>query len=788
MVRRSVALVPLHRWLVAALAVVMALVLAQSAQAAFPPSVFGGDVTCAPQPANGNIGACSGFAETWDGTKIDVNVFLPPEAVGEGPFPLIGDFHGWGGSKQGLSTVEPSSGLTFQQEDGRIQHWAESGYAVFSMSDRGWGLSCGKYDPGKGLPNCVNGYNHLMDDRYEVRDAQFLISELADEGLAQPKKVGATGASYGGGISVALAALRNREMLPSGELVPWTSPDGKEMEIAAAVPQWAWTDLAYALAPNGRNLDYVTNSSYRGPTGKNPIGVMKSSYTEALYIGGELLSNYNGSSIPAWRERLRAGDPYSDAFSKAMIEQLTAFHSAFYIDRSEAPAPLLLQSGWNDDLFPTDEALRLYQGTRAQYPGDPISLFFADYGHARSQNKPADVAVFNERLEGWFGHYLKGGGAAPSSSVEALTTDCASATKSEGPYTAADWAGLQPGEIHFQSSGAQTIGHPRTAAEEQAAAKNEEFNEASEVFDPIFGPKKGKTVCSSVPDTDQPGSVNYRLAPAPAGGFTLMGSPTIIAKIQSPSPNSEIAARLVDVAPGGTETLIARGLYRPSGGIQEAVFQLHPQAYHFAAGHVAKLELLSSDVPYGRWSNLQTNVTVNDLELRLPVMERPGSLGGLVRKPAPKVVPPGYQLAAEFEEKTSGGGGEVPTTIPAAPAPVAEVGASGLAGRLTANRKALIVPLRCSGDGACSGWVWAKAKRPGKKGLVMLARGEYSIAAGAKVNARVPLTKSGRQNVKLRRKAKGHRSKTFSAVFKLNDSGRVGTLTLKRPVHLTGGH
>ena len=50
-----------------------------------------------------------------------------------------------------------------------------------------------------------------MDDRYEVRDAQFLLVELADEGLVKPNKIGVTGASYGGGISIALAALRNRK-------------------------------------------------------------------------------------------------------------------------------------------------------------------------------------------------------------------------------------------------------------------------------------------------------------------------------------------------------------------------------------------------------------------------------------------------------------------------------------------------------------------------------------------------------------------------------------------------
>lgn len=776
---RSVALVSHSKWLVAALAVIGALLVAPAAQAAPPTEVFGG-LACV--PASGGVTECNGPTISFDGTKIDVNVFLPPEASGPGPFPLIGDFHGWGGSKQGLKTYEPSpgTGVTLEQEDARIRHWAESGYAVFSMSDRGWGLSCGKFDPFKVLPNCANGYNHLMDDRYEVRDAQYLISELADEGLVQPKKIAATGASYGGGISVALGALRNREMLPNGELVPWTSPEGLEMEIAAAAPQWAWTDIAYALAPNGRNLDYVTNSSYRGPTGKNPIGVMKYSYTEALYIGGELLSNYSTTNpeanIPGWRERLRGGDPYTDAFSNSMIEQLTTYHSAFYINPSVEPAPMLLQSGWNDDLFPVDEALRLYQRTRALYPGDPISLFLADYGHSRSQNKAADVAAFNARLEAWFAHYLKGEGAAPTSSVEALTTTCPKSAASEGPYTAANWSSLSPGEIRLQSNAPQTIKH-RSAKEEETPTQS------GVAFDPIVGAEKGFNVCSAVPGVDQPGLANYRLAPAPAGGYTLMGSPTIIANVDSPSPNSEIAARLVDVAPEGTETLIARGLYRPNGGPQEIVFQLHPQGYHFAAGHVAKLELLPNDLPYGRFSNLQTDVTVNSLELRLPVMEQPGSLGGLVQTPAPKVVPRGYTLAAEYEQKAPP---NPPAPVTPAPKPMvpAKVGFGGIAGKLTANRKAVIVPVRCSGDGACTGSLSFSTKKSRKKASTIIARGNYSLRAGTATNVRVPLTKAGR---KLVRKEMAAKKKRLAGVLQLQDVGRANTLTLNRAAKLPRG-
>ena len=609
-------------------AIFIALLVAAPGALGAPPALYGGAVTCATQPANGNVRLCSGQTTTWDGvTKIDVDVLLPPEATGAGPYPLIGDFHGWGGEKIGLNA--------------QTQGWAERGYAVFSMSDRGWGQSCGGSDLEKLGPACAQGFNHLMDDRYEVRDAQFLIAELADEGIAEPQRIGATGESYGGGISLALAALRDRTMLPDGSLVPWVSPGGKAMALAAAVPQWPWSDLAYALMPNGRTLDYVAESPYRGLLGDAPTGIEKTSFVSGLFAVGLSSSNYtvtdSEAAVPTWYARIDAGEPYDgDPTAESILQQITTFHSSYYVNHAEPPAPLLIQSGWNDDLFPPDEALRFYERTRSQYPDDPISLFFMDDGHARSQNKAADVALFDTRLDAWFDHYLKGEGPAPAGGhVETLTTTCGGAP-SAGPYGAPDWRAIAPGEIRLDSAPAQTIvpgsGDPT----------------AGSTFDPILAEKAGAGPCGTTSATDGAGVANYRLGPAPTGGFTLMGSPTIVANLESPGPESELAARLVDVSPGGTETLIARGLYRPAAGSGQVVFQLHPQGFHFSAGDVAKLELLPSDAPYARASNAQLPITASDLELRLPVMEGPGSLGGLVQTPAPKVVPPGYRLAAEY--------------------------------------------------------------------------------------------------------------------------------------------
>jgi fermentation-respiration switch protein FrsA (DUF1100 family) len=621
----------------AAALVAVAMVFAPGAGASVS-GVYGGDLTCTAQPPSGNVRLCSGPTTTWDGTtKVDVNVILPPEPGSgpDGPYPVIGDFHGWGGSKIGLGA--------------QTQRWAENGYVVFSMSDRGWGNSCGASDPQKLTPECAKGYNHLMDDRYEVRDAQYLISVLADEGLAEPQKIGATGYSYGGGLSMALAALRDREMLPSGSLVPWKSPGGIPMAIAAAVPQWPWSDLAYSLMPNGRTLDYVADSPYRGPGGTAPIGVEKASYVSGLYGTGQAMSNYAlpgtdpGADLTTWYGLINAGEPYdSNPQAGAIIDEITSHHSSYYVNHAEPPAPLLIQSGWNDDLFPPDEAIRFYNRTRTQYPDNPISLYFMDDGHARSQNKEADEKAFEARQDAWFAHYLKGVGTAPSSSVEALTTTCG--TPSAGPYRAATWKELAPGEIRFDSALPQTIlpgsGDPTV----------------SQAFDPIAG----GGACATASGADEPNVANYRLPPAPAGGFTLLGSPTIVADIATTGSDSELAARLVDVSPSGEETLVARALLRPGSGGTGFVFQLHPQGYRFAPGEIPKLELLPSDSPYARPSNAQAPITVSNLQLRLPVLEQPGSLGGIVQAPAAKIVPPGYQLAADYVAGAGSGGADGP--------------------------------------------------------------------------------------------------------------------------------
>lgn len=588
-------------------------------------SVFGGDVACSTQP--GGVRFC-GSAEprsttkTFDGTPIDVNVAFPPG--GDGPFPAIMMFHGYGGSKLGLSAMQP---------------WLDRGYATFSMTDRGFHESCGSTAAREADPaGCANGYIHLMDDRYEVRDAQFLAGRLVDEGRLQPTKLGAVGGSYGGGMSMALAALRDRTMLPDGSLVPWASPNGTPMSLAAAAPSIPWTDLAASLVPNGSTLDYVADAPYKGR-----VGVEKQSLILGLYISG-CSAGYcappgldPSADLSGWRALLEAGEPYDgNATTQALITEVTEHHSSYYIDHSRPPAPLLISSGFDDDLFPVDEAVRFYNRTRGEYDQSqaPIPMFFGDFGHPRAQNK-ADVTVALEaRVQEWLDHYVKGVGPEPFQGVETMTVTCPKSAPSGGPYFAKNWANIARGEVRYESSRSKTI--------QPGSGPN------NTVFDPAFG----KGACATAPAVEDPGTATYRLPAAPSGGYTLMGSPTVIADFAESDPNSQVAARLLDLAPDETETLVARGLWRPRVGPKpvQQVFQMHADGYRFEPGHIAVVELIATDSPYGRTSTGQQPIMVSNLQLRLPVLERPGSAKGFVKAPALKVVPRGYQLAGDFKQ------------------------------------------------------------------------------------------------------------------------------------------
>ncbi len=244
-----------------------------------------------------------------------------------------------------------------------------------------------------------------------MRDIQELIGRLVDDGTADPRRIGVTGDSYGGGQSLMLAALRDRVMLPDGSLIPWRSPGGTPLRIAAAAPVIPWTDLVNAAAPNGRvSSTGITPRS----VATDPVGVEKASVVNAIFAAAQFATGPGqptgepfvpgrpmgflaptgldpDADVAGWVTRTSAGEPYDDASAQAIVDTLARLPLRLLRAMpSHRPPPLYLASGLTDDLFPADETLRYANRTAKRYPGLPIATLLGDFGHQRASNEPAE--------------------------------------------------------------------------------------------------------------------------------------------------------------------------------------------------------------------------------------------------------------------------------------------------------------------------------------------------------------------------------------------------------------
>lgn len=589
---------------------------------------------------------------SWDGTPLDADVTIPP--TGNGPWPTIVLLNGLGGNKtqlqEGVPAPPPSNvGVVIPSRSRHSNLWfARRGYAVLAFSSRGFGASCGAGGVPASLvqaPPCDRGFVRIADLRYEARDAQHLAGLLADEGIAEPRRIGATGFSYGGGESVELAYLRDRVMCPgaaavakpdpcagkaNGELVPWTSPRGAAMEVRAVYGQWLWSDLIASLLPNGRFLDHdpATNA-----TSLDPLGIFIQSYVTGLFAlaqgnGYVLRPQLPGSPDLPWDllnavRLLAMGEPYG-ADALALAKEYRRFHSGFGLPGK--PAAMLLESGWNDDLFPPSESIRAYNDVLSRDPSGDVVLLLGDLGHARDANKLPVNEEFNRIASDFFDSRLKDepGGPAPGSAVR-FTSSCPAFGSTlgvdAGPFRSASWTAAHPGAVVI------------TAPDEQVVESTGGDHELGLQFDPVSqtNPLGTTDPCKTVPARVPSGVARFEVS---SQGFTLMGLPTVLATISASGDAGQLAGRLWDVAPDGSQRLVTRGGYRVTPGQQGPVtFQLHGNGYRFAPGHVAKLELSGSDAPYMRASNGTFTVRVREATVVLPTLDVPGTTAQIVQPP-----------------------------------------------------------------------------------------------------------------------------------------------------------
>jgi fermentation-respiration switch protein FrsA (DUF1100 family) len=588
---------------------------------------------------------------SWDGVPLDVDVTLPPPRV-KRPYPTIVMLHGWGGNKYEL---EGDNAQSQAYPDYNNFFYARHGFAVVNYTARGEGNSCG----GGGMPGsqhqtgpCARGFTRIGDQRFEARDTQYLLGLLVDEGISDPRALGVTGWSYGGGRSFELAYLRNRIRCagaydtfrhdpcrgkPDGTFIPWRSRRGTPLSIAAAWPRFGFSDLAYALVPNGRFLDYdpATDGRDGSRHSHSPVGVPALSLSTFLYRDGALTGYYErANGPPAWnltrdQDVLVHG---STAAIRSVVDQWRAFDSGFGVPGT--PAPLLIEQGWTDDFFPPEEALRVYNDIRVHHPRAFVALELGDWGHPRASSKPGLAHALNQRglefFEARLQHRRRTGPA--NGSVTAWTQTCPSfgphAAPDGGPFHARSWPALHPGVVILRAHRPQ-----RVIAGSGSQALGKQFDPVSFYFSHPM-----KSACMTTRAQRSSGTATYTLR---SRGFTLMGLPTIVAKVTvGPGGDpGQLDARLWDVF-RGRQRLISRTGYQLEGhGREQIVFQLHGNAYRFAPGHVIKLELVGEDTPYYRTSTGGPAVEIHNLVMVTPTFERPNGRAILSPTSAPLPAP-----------------------------------------------------------------------------------------------------------------------------------------------------
>ena len=626
-----------------------------------------------------------GIAPGFDGLPFSVDVTVPCGLPG--PRPLVTMLHGFTDDKTVWEETGKSDRVVSETRPQANSYWnniwfASRGYAVLNYTARGWNDSCGP-DVAGAVPGVAPAAHclayqywiHLDDKRWEVRDAQWLTAGLVQSGVAHADRLAITGGSYGGAPTASAALLGARTMCgaspvpaglgvdpcaskANGELVPWTTPDGaRTLRWAAAVPMYTFADLIQVLAPNGRGTDGWAGAPPDGDH-TDPFGVPIHSTVAGLLAAGQSSGFFAPPGVDPTADifvdaaRLLAGNPFpqEDPLVARGIDVYRTYKSPITtapVDR----VPIFWVQGFTDPLFPGTEALQMLAELRAADPTYPIKVFLGDLGHDYTGERQDEWDLAHGQMNAFLEHHLlpANGAPAPAYDVGATVTRCLDHDAPMRYVSAPTWSGLHPASVTFTS---EADGVSNSAVVGQAGLATDPISTATL---PLPGAYKGCRKMS--PSTTDPATATY-LFPTERD-LVLMGGPVLDLTYDTTGPDTELNARVWDVAADGSvQGLVTRGTYRsldgPGTGLT-ARFQIAPNGYRFPAGHSVKLEVTANDAPYYQQSNVPAVVRVDGVRLTLPLLE----------EPVAPAAPSGAPAAAAPLTTTPSTGGGVPFSVSA---------------------------------------------------------------------------------------------------------------------------
>lgn len=535
---------------------------------------------CAATSTGGRV--CDGFLRSSvDHTYLDARLEIPP---GGGPFPLVTLIHGYAGSKR-------SSG------DIAAELLADS-YAVLRYSTRGFGDSWGQ----------VN----LADVNAEIGDMRSMIGEVIDEKdfNLDPSKVAVTGASYGGGHSW-LALLD-----PVFE-----TRKGNTVRIVAVAPIVPWTDLVYALLPNGRPRNSIDG-----------IGGLKLSFVNGLYASGirrnaaRPYPNYPPYFV-AWHGALNATEPNGfDPIWTQIVDGLAGYRSIwwqqdFWTTIAQNRVPIFQVQGFTDDLFPVPEAKRMLLALKSLDPAYPIVSYFGDLGHPRASNRPAEMRYVLDLIRSWLEVYLKGTGTLPEHEIYAARTTARGEAFSADVLKVDSWSELWTSTAikSWDGSLASPLINPVTF-DAGGATWDPLVMEGAEQLKPYLEPPP-------VPPFIATSNASYTVAAAELSGggdLTISGEPRVTLDAVVVGHRVQLNVRLIDVSPTGVQNLITRGTYTIDAGLgaeigaTEIVIPTYGNYWRVPSDHTLRLEISNVDFPYIMPSREPSSTVITSVTLEIP--------------------------------------------------------------------------------------------------------------------------------------------------------------------------
>lgn len=536
---------------------------------------------------------------------IDADLYKPHSASRAARVPTILTTNGFGGSKADQAGL----GVAF----------AERGYAVLSYTGLGFpdsGCKISLDDPGvdgvaaSSLVSFLGGAGSAAYAASQVGGKSGGAGTLAvdftvlDNAATHDPRLGMIGGSYGGQIQFATAATDPR--------------------VDTLVPLITWNDLRYSLAPN--NTSFTSGVTYAG---SNP-GTEKIGWA-GLFFGVGILDGVQGAAIDPTRN---VGCPnfvleacqakatldtlgYPTATTTKLTDRVSVAH---YIDKVKVPTFLI--QGENDTLFNLQEAAATYRSLKAR--GVPVTMAWQSWGHsggtgANTGAAPGELDLTGEhiedtylglRIKNWFDHHLKG------SSVS--TGPAFSYFRDWVPYS----GNAAPA---YASAPSYPVGTRATwylsAADQLVPSRTAILPGSTSWANPGLGAPASYTEVSGlegqvdVPDGlsvpfDTPGTFGAWSTPALTKPLTVVGAPTLDVRFESPtvaltqavgpSGQLQVFAKLYDVAPDGSVTLVHKLIspVRVADVTQPVHLELPAIVHRVDAGHRLRLVLASTDAAY----------------------------------------------------------------------------------------------------------------------------------------------------------------------------------------------